>query len=138
MDSEVSCMCFGTCHATSVLRRSLVDRMLVHAIKEPRHRHVAVLFLVAYSFLLRVPSEALPMVAAKPDNVPDVQSALFLEGDSLTLKLRSRKNKRSGSTLVRYCTCKVCCMTRDYEKHVCMLTGKQAHMRCPHSRTCSG
>ena len=83
-----------------VLRRSLVKAMVMHASRAVYHRHVVALFLVAYAFLLRVPSEALPMVAAKPGNVLDAQSALFLEGDSLTLKLRTRTNKRSGSALV--------------------------------------
>ena len=67
------------------IQRSLVESMIKHAIGAPEHRHYATLFLISYAFLLRVPSEALPMVAAKPDNIPDAQSALYLDGESLPL-----------------------------------------------------
>ena len=116
------------------IQRSLVEAMMTHAIGVPEHRHYATLFLISYAFLLRVPSEALPMVAARPDSIPDTQSALYLDGESLVLKLKSRKNKRAGSTLVRYCTCKVVLAAWCFS--VCVynvLAGMQTHVRCAHS-----
>ena len=62
----------------------------------------SLLWLLAYAFLLRVPSEALPAVGGKGD----YQSALFLDGDSIILELKRRKNKPGGSRLVRTCWCK--------------------------------
>lgn len=61
----------------------------------------AVLYLLAYVFLLRLPSEALPAVAGKGGG----QSSLYREGDTLVLELARRKNKPRGSRLVRKCWC---------------------------------
>ena len=60
------------------------------------------LYLLAYAFLLRLPSEALPAVAGKSGG----QSSLYREGETLVLELRRRKNKPNGSKLVRGCWCK--------------------------------
>ena len=58
------------------------------------------LFLFAYAFLLRVPSEALPATAVEGSH------ALRREGDFLVFKLDRRKNRPEGSRLVRGCWCK--------------------------------
>ena len=52
-------------------------------------------------FYLRLPSEALPAVAGKGDH----QSSVFMEGDTIVLVLKRRKNKPGGSRLVRTCWC---------------------------------
>ena len=67
----------------------------------------AVLFLISYVFMLRLPSEALPMVRGS-DGLSDHgqnQSTIFMDGDELCLKLRKRKNKPWGSLLRRGCWC---------------------------------
>ena len=66
-----------------------------------------VLFLVSYVFMLRLPSEALPMVRGGDGNVDhgQQQSTIFMDGDELCLKLRKRKNKPWGSLLRRSCWC---------------------------------
>ena len=71
----------------------------------------AMLFLTAYVFLLRVPSECLPIV--KVDGPPQAglelgQSTLWLDGNRLVLRLKCRKNKPQGSELWRECWCKSC------------------------------
>ena len=60
------------------------------------------LFLLAYCFLLRLPSEALPAAAGENSG----PSSLFMEDGKLVLALQCRKNKLGGSRLVRGCWCK--------------------------------
>ena len=66
----------------------------------------AMLWLVAYTFLLRVPSEALPIARGSAEAFWEGQAMLYLEGkDTLVLRLKNRKNKPRGSTLRRKCIC---------------------------------
>ena len=65
------------------------------------------LFLLSYSFLLRLPSEAVPATAGGGSDWD-----LSLAGADLVLKLRRRKNRPQGSVLRRRCccsSCKECC-----------------------------
>ena len=65
------------------------------------------LFLVAYVFLLRLPSEALPIVVGGDGFDPEGEQAVVSVDDtSITLRLRRRKNKLHGSLLHRGCWCK--------------------------------
>ena len=64
------------------------------------------LFALAYIFLLRLPSEALPIVAGRDRDISGAKAVLSTVGDELVLTLRSRKNKLGGSRLVRGCWCK--------------------------------
>ena len=71
------------------LRRRRVHEMLVWCREHPGHPNLdtfVVLFLMAYAFLLRVPSEAIPVTAGK-DSGP---CALFREGDHIVLVLKRR------------------------------------------------
>ena len=74
------------------------------------HEHgMAMLWLASYSFLLRVPSEALPMMRGGPGVDSNAQSVLLLDHEgSLVLRLKSRKNKQTGSVLKRKCSCSGC------------------------------
>ena len=70
------------------------------------------LFLLAYTFLLRLPSEALPTVCSSTGKADsDSQTVLYLNGEVLCLRLKSRKNKLGGSLLERRCWCKSCTKT---------------------------
>ena len=69
---------------------------------------LAMLFLVAYVFLLRLPSEALPMSAGGVGCAHGLHSVISLEGEELCLRLASRKNMSSGSVMRRSCWCKGC------------------------------
>jgi len=59
-------------------------------------------------FLLRLPSEALPVVASGAEGQVVSQAVITLAGDELVLVLQRRKNKPNGSRLVRKCWCKQC------------------------------
>jgi hypothetical protein len=59
----------------------------------------ALLFLLTYAFLLRLPSEAVKVTAFGGG------CGLAKEGEFLVLVLKRRKNKPQGSRLVRGCWC---------------------------------
>ena len=65
----------------------------------------AMLYLTAYIFLLRVPSEGLPITRGINGVTGDGQAVVFRDGDTVCLKLRSRKNRPCGSVLKRGCWC---------------------------------
>ena len=71
------------------------------------------LYLFAYVFMLRVPSEALPVVRGCIGlaNNSLHGSMIFLDGGHLCLKLARRKNKTGGSLLKRTCWCHQCQLT---------------------------
>ena len=65
---------------------------------------------LAYEFLLRVANEAVPLECGTPleavAKLPeDRHSGLWLDGESVCLKLRSRKHRPQGSLLIRNCNC---------------------------------
>lgn len=70
---------------------------------------VAVLFALTYAFLLRLPSEALPIALDSTDSAG--QAELSIEGDEAVLKLKTRKNRVRGSVLTRKCWCQTCEVT---------------------------
>ena len=98
------------------IRRERVQAMLCWAEQHPEYVRYAQLFLMAYVFLLRLPSEALPAVAACAEGQVESQSVVSIAGDELVLVLKRRKNKAGGSRLVRKCWCKQC--TRTCPIHV--------------------
>ena len=74
-------------------------------------KQLAMLYLTAYIFLLRVPSEALPIVRSDGGRIDGKQASLSCTVDSLVLVLDRRKNRLHGSTLVRKCWCAQCSTT---------------------------
>ena len=84
--------------------REQVKQMLAWSEDKPLYQRYALLFLLAYTFLLRVPSEALPAIRGKVDSA-EAQSVIEPRDDSIVLKLRRRKNKPEGSLLTRTCWC---------------------------------
>lgn len=68
---------------------------------------MVVLFALCYVFLLRLPSEALPISKVDDGYGGGQQAGLFLdEEDVLVLVLDRRKNKPEGSRLKRECWCR--------------------------------
>ena len=74
------------------------------------HSAMAMLFLITYVFLLRLPSEALPIEVGR---VPGKHQQAVLEMDDgkLVLTLLRRKNRPAGSRLERTCWCRESCRT---------------------------
>ena len=93
--------------------KNLFRKLIAH---ESLHSEAGRLFYLAYVFILRLPSEALPAVRASPHDtlmnrsrLPH-QSALGLRSlpngeQRLVLKLRTRKHVRGGAVLMRPCFC---------------------------------
>ena len=71
------------------------------------------LYLLAYVFMLRLASEALPVVRGciGSANNDSHSSVLYLDGEHLCLKLKRRKNKTEGSLLKRTCWWRHCQLT---------------------------
>ena len=66
----------------------------------------AMAILCTYIFLLRLPSECLPIAvhcSGRPDGCP---AALTCKDNTLTLDLKRRKNRPGGSRLTRLCWCR--------------------------------
>ena len=68
------------------------------------YKRFSQLFLLAYIFLLRVPSEALAATFGR-DLCHTHQTVLWLEDSKLHINLRRRKNRPGGSRLTRKCWC---------------------------------
>ena len=82
------------------VHRTQVESMLTWSESRPEFAVFGILFLFTYVFLLRLPSEALPVKFGA--------GGLHCDGEKLTLELERRKNKPQGSRLVRTCWCKQC------------------------------
>ena len=88
------------------VKHDTVLRMVrLAATKTAQEWIVAMLFLASYVFLLRLPSEALPMTSLGVGSGHGEQSVIQRVGDTVCLKLRRRKNRPSGSVLSRACWC---------------------------------
>ena len=83
------CCCLGL--AVLHVGRSTVEKLLHFSEEHREYRVYALLFLTAYAFLLRLPSEALPITAGG-----DGPCRLVREGKHLVLTLKRRKNKITG------------------------------------------
>ena len=77
-----------------------MERLLVLGAADVRRMEYSMLFLCAYAFLLRLPSEAVKLTACKGE-----QSVQLVDG-RLVLRLARRKNKEKGSVLIRGCWCR--------------------------------
>lgn len=96
------------------IQRGLLQRLVAAVGQNLEEQSFAMLWLVSYTFLLRLPSEALSMCRGGDGFVADasVQSLFWKDGDSVCLQLRSRKNRPGGSgVLRRVCTCRGCKLT---------------------------
>ena len=91
-------MCANSSFYFYVCRDRLAE-IMVFCAKRPAYIPYAMLFLFSYAFLLRMPSEAIPVRAEVGER------CLRKEGEFLVLHLARRKNKPAGSRIVRGCWC---------------------------------
>ena len=82
----------------------IIEKMVDFAKANVGYNPFVFLFAITYIFLLRLPSEALPMCAGPCDD-NNAQSVLSLENGELVLRLKRRKNRPLGGTLKRACWC---------------------------------
>ena len=88
----------------------LVPQMIPLMIGQPELKELVMLFLAAYCFLLRVPSEGLPMAVHADVNGLDVP-VLKVAASEVTLHFPHRKNSLIPTSLARQCWCKRCSLT---------------------------
>ena len=120
------------------IRRLTVEAMLKWAGDRPEYVTFARLFLICYAFLLRLPSEGLPMRVAREETGLIGQSYIIAKDDELVVVLARRKNKPGGSRLVRRCWCRECPQTcpvhvlgpiiRDWPEDVPLFDGISAYV----------
>ena len=92
--------------AKLALRADLLRRLMGTA-RAHGQEVMAMLYLASYLFMLRVPSEGLPMTVGSDTAAPlgGAHSCVAVVGRQLVLKLARRKNRPRGSTLKRGCSC---------------------------------
>ena len=93
------------------LRRDVVRMILQLADGVPPWKPFAMAYLTSYVFLLRLPSECLPICTGSVGNSADGQAIIEVNSEKVSLQLRSRKNRPNGSLLVRKCWCNSCMET---------------------------
>ena len=84
------------------IRHDTLEKLVEHCDERPALKSYGLLFVVAYAFLLRLPSEALPMQLGGTANA---HSVLKKDGEFVTLSLRRRKNRATPSSITRGCWC---------------------------------
>lgn len=92
------------------IRLPLLQEMIAMLIEKPVLKELLMLFLASYIFLLRVPSEGLPMAAhrsAAGFTVP----VFTCHGDHVRIQFPRRKNSYEATELIRYCWCERCPIT---------------------------
>ena len=133
MDSEASDYMLSRCGVCGVCVRDMVAALLELAAQRPEYQTYAHLFLLAYAFLLRVPSEAIPVTAGGRGS-----SKLTREGEFLVLSLARRKNRPAGSRLARNCWCKECQRTCPLHVLGPVLDGRRQGLRVVLGVTAAG
>ena len=89
------------------LRMGVLERLTKKCVEGRAAVEFGMLYLVSYVFLLRLPSEALPIVWAGSEFpfVKSEKAAIILANGRLGLQLAWRKNKQTSSTFWRSCWC---------------------------------
>lgn len=96
------------------IQRPVVAQMVSLAASGAEGRTLVMLFVCCYAFMLRLPSEGLPIIRGgvgfdAGDSHP--QAVMYLDGATLCLKLARRKNLPEGALLRRSCWCSSCKVT---------------------------
>ncbi len=90
------------------IQRETLFNMVGAVSKGMEELSMAMLWLASYTFLLRVPSEGLPMCRGGVGYTPLLaeQSLLYMDGhETACLKLHARKSQPRGALLKRTCSC---------------------------------
>ena len=92
------------------IQQDVLAGMVLHSIDKPEWREFVMLCLISYVFLLRVPSECLP-VAFHDGHDDVVCTVLRLRGAVLEMTFPRRKNRCEPTVQTRGCWCKQCPVT---------------------------
>ena len=113
------------------IRQSLL-KDLVKLADDAHARIESLAYILSYAFLLRVPSECLPIIVGPVEsgNEPlaaGSHSRLSITKSKLVLQLARRKNKPFGTTLLRSCWCLTCKTTCPVHRAMPFLNDKMWH-----------
>ena len=75
------------------IRRHRIEALMRWAEKHPESMRFALLFLMCYVFLLRMPSEALPMIAGGDGVQADAQSVVWVDKDKKEIVLKWNRSR---------------------------------------------
>ena len=89
---HLNCGSLSVCHVASRADRPLVEQLVDACAASQHHNRYGILFVLTYAFLLRMPSEALPITAGG-----EGPCRLCQQGSALVLSQASRKNLPKGS-----------------------------------------
>ena len=100
----------GTLSEQKIFDEALVLKLMTLCDGLPNHVDIGSIFLLAWQFLLRGPSEAVPAQWGSEQDLHTLpvgrHSALWVDQQGVTsLRLRRRKNRPQGSLLRRPCLC---------------------------------
>jgi len=91
------------------VQRPILEKLVQWSqqVEHPQAVRDYIMFLLfCYAFLLRVPSEGVPVVAGERRPTDESPVMVYRHGDTMTLHMKRRKNKLGGSILTRGCWCK--------------------------------
>ena len=88
------------------IQRDVVGKLLALTPKGKLLQEYAMLYLLTYVFLLRLPSEALPCTRGSGEALGCAQAQIWFDGVEVHLQLKRRKNMDGGSEMSRKCWCK--------------------------------
>ena len=92
--------------APKFIRIGLLQQMVAMSNATQQHVRLVSLCMTSYAFLLRVPSEAIPICAHSASNFN--APVMTVSEHELVLSLPKRKNRRTPSVLRRRCWCQQC------------------------------
>ena len=103
----------------------VLEQLIPKVIEHPELKELMMVFLAAYAFMLRVPSEGLTMAAhSMPDGLEVSCPVFFLRGGEAVLWLPFRKNRLFPSEIVRACWCnknRLTCPVHVFGAFMCAL-----------------
>ena len=95
-----------TARPRMAVRLHVLEQLLVRPGALPEGCGLGFLFVTAYAFLLRLPSEALVIQrAASLGDASHLRAGLFIDEEAAVLSLARRKNRERRTTIVRNCWC---------------------------------
>lgn len=101
----------------AAIHKDMLQRMAVVCACRLQWKRLLQLFLLTYEFLLRSPSQALPIVKGDQEGTPGQHAAHWLDGQDkqLVVPLSCWRNKQTTSSkLVHSCACMMSCAKCAY------------------------
>ena len=93
------------------IHQETLAAMVLLSLDVPSRREFVMLCLISYIFLLRVPSECLPVAVHSAPETAAACTVVRLNGDELEMHFPRRKNRNEPTVATRKCWCDQCANT---------------------------